>query len=669
MLSIISIQKMSIGLFLMETLRRLLSWISAISLSFSLSIILCGARQVSATVPLLTDGAENGTSNILVNAPTGYSIISGSVYADPAPRSFHLTNPGFTDQWIELKSSVTPQTGSQLSCKTRMCYASPYQSGNVLISTDNGGHWTYVFRQFGDSTVGTGTFVPQMVDLSPYAGQSIRIRFSYEIDPNGLSAYFQTADSYGWYVDQIIVRSGDGSTLLSEGAETGLVNININVPNGYNLFSSAVFADTTFHSFHLTNPGFTDQWIELKSSVTPQTGSQLSCKTRMCYASPYQSGNVLISTDNGGHWTYVFRQFGDSTVGTGTFVPQMVDLSPYAGQSIRIRFSYEIDPNGLSAYFQTADSYGWYVDQISVSAGDSNSSPTISGSVAGQAISDNATIRPFTGVTIVDADVPAQTQAVSVTLDTAAKGSFTALGGFTNVGGGVYTFSGTAAAATTAIRGLVFAPTATYPMGTITTTTLTINTNDRIAPTMTNSTTTVITTSVNHAPVANPQTLCVIQDVAKQGTLTAAADTEGNPLAYSPVFSIITQGAKGAVVLDNASAGAFTYTPTPTATGSDSFTFKVTDPTVTLVSNEATVRVEIPKLIAPAVSSSVSGLRITWPSVEGKTYTIECSTDFRGPFNPIATVSAAPSPAIVTHWTDIASSSASQMFYCIRTGG
>src|SRR5438067_9121919 len=39
-----------------------------------------------------------------------------------------------------------------------------------------------------------------------------------------------------------------------------------------------------------------------------------------------------------------------------------------------------------------------------------NDAPTITGTVAGQAVNDDSTISPFGGVTIGDVDVPAQTQ-------------------------------------------------------------------------------------------------------------------------------------------------------------------------------------------------------------------------------------------------------------------
>lgn len=163
-----------------------------------------------------------------------------------------------------------------------------------------------------------------------------------------------------------------------------------------------------------------------------------------------------------------------------------------------------------------------------------NDAPTITGTVASQAVNDNATKSPFTGVTIGDVDSPAQTLTVSVTLDAAAKGSFTTLNGFTDAGGGVYTFNGTAAAATTAIRGLVFTPTANrVAPGSTETTTLTISTNDGVASAVTNNTTTVVSTSVNDAPVisnlsTDSQTVAASASavVIDQGTAASIADVD-----------------------------------------------------------------------------------------------------------------------------------------------
>ncbi|MBL8757486.1 MAG: hypothetical protein JNK35_03535, partial [Phycisphaerae bacterium] len=182
-----------------------------------------------------------------------------------------------------------------------------------------------------------------------------------------------------------------------------------------------------------------------------------------------------------------------------------------------------------------------------------NDAPTITGASAGQTVNDNATLSPFSAVTIADVD-PSTTVAVSVTLDDAAKGVFTSASlsasGFVHMGGGVYTFSGTAAQATTAIRALVFDPADNRVLPTQTeTTTFTIGVSDGIAAEVTNSTTTVISTSVNDAP-----------------TITGAVAGQAvNDNATISPFSAVTIGDADAaqslivsVQLDTAAKGVFT---------------------------------------------------------------------------------------------------------------
>ncbi len=129
-----------------------------------------------------------------------------------------------------------------------------------------------------------------------------------------------------------------------------------------------------------------------------------------------------------------------------------------------------------------------------------NDSPTIAGTVAAQAVTDKSTLTPFATVTVGDLDHASI--AVTLSLDATAKGALSNLGdGSVDADTGVYTVTGSPAAVTSAIRGLVFTPTENRVVpGATETTTFTIEIEDAQAATATDAATTVVATSINDAP-------------------------------------------------------------------------------------------------------------------------------------------------------------------------
>lgn len=132
-----------------------------------------------------------------------------------------------------------------------------------------------------------------------------------------------------------------------------------------------------------------------------------------------------------------------------------------------------------------------------------NAAPTISGAFVAQAVNDTATVTPFSSVVL--ADVDSANLSVTVSLDTAAKGAFTAASltasGFTDNSNGTYSLaSSSIASAQAALRQLVFNPADNrVAPGSTETTTFTITVNDGSAN-GTDNTTTVVSTSVNDTP-------------------------------------------------------------------------------------------------------------------------------------------------------------------------
>ncbi len=251
-----------------------------------------------------------------------------------------------------------------------------------------------------------------------------------------------------------------------------------------------------------------------------------------------------------------------------------------------------------------------------------NDAPVIGGTVAGQTVSDNATVSPFTGVTITDAD-PNQSQTVTVTLDDAANGVFTAASltatGFVSAGGGVYTFTGTAAAAQAAIRGLVFDPTNDRgTVGSTETTTFTISVDDGVATATTDNTTTAISTSINDAPTITGatagQTVNDTATIQPFAGITIGDADPGTTLSISVTVDntakgVFTAGSLTASGFVDAGGGVYTFTGTAAdaTTAIRALIFNPTDNRVPTQTTETTTfTVSADDGLAAATVSSVT---------------------------------------------------------------
>lgn len=140
----------------------------------------------------------------------------------------------------------------------------------------------------------------------------------------------------------------------------------------------------------------------------------------------------------------------------------------------------------------------------------SNTVPSIGGAVSNQAVNDNATISPFSALTVTDPDTQAMSAIVRIQ-DGNVRGDFTgasSAGWTRTVVGNHIDYSRTFASGANigatvqaAIRALVFDPreNAITP-GATETTTFTVTVTDGVASPVSNSATSVITTSVNNSP-------------------------------------------------------------------------------------------------------------------------------------------------------------------------
>ncbi|MYN38119.1 DUF4347 domain-containing protein [Duganella sp. FT109W] len=262
----------------------------------------------------------------------------------------------------------------------------------------------------------------------------------------------------------------------------------------------------------------------------------------------------------------------------------------------------------------------------------SNSAPTITGT-ATAGVGDNATIKPFSGVTV--ADVNGDNVSMTISFN-AANGTLSGAG--LSGSNGSYTLSAaTPAALTAALKALTFTPTANQAaVGVNVSTTFTMVATDANGAAVTNTATVITATSVNDAPVLAGT--AAAQNVTAGGTLHPfSAITLSDPDVGASVIVTITpdSAAKGAFTPASLSASGFvttdggvTYTLSAAAPGAaqaalqalifksaagvsatTTFTVAINDGSV-IVSNSATT-------VVSAVPSGTTALGVTFSADTG----------------------------------------------------
>ena len=275
---------------------------------------------------------------------------------------------------------------------------------------------------------------------------------------------------------------------------------------------------------------------------------------------------------------------------------------------------YGVSPWGNSAavIVQNLGSTFSNASNYTVTINPNDNPPSVTGTQT-QSFASDLTIQPFrsvvasvtTEVTILDIDIPVENVSVTVTPSSFTSGTLSNLGTGT-LTNGVYTVSGTQAAVTAALRGLVFTPSTAAKAAGVVTTTFTIFADDGATHTTTNTATQV--TSINLPPVAsNPSLYLMTANPTFSITYTdpngmdAASITTANITAWVGT----TQLTIASVVYNPASSttGTATYTISPPVGGWSSINGKKID--IRLVANQ--VKDAFGLVMAP-VPSVIGGL-------------------------------------------------------------
>jgi hypothetical protein len=245
------------------------------------------------------------------------------------------------------------------------------------------------------------------------------------------------------------------------------------------------------------------QTITDEATITPLSGVSVSDvdfgQTETVTITLSNHLNGTLSSSGGGSY--------DSTTGVYSVTGTDVAVTTAVDGVVFTPTAHQVAPGGTVATtftIQATDTAGGTSSNSTTTVITTavNDPPVVTGTVAGQTTTDEATITPLSGVSVSDIDL-GQTETVTVTLSSAANGTLSDVdGGSFNRGTGVYSVTGTDGAVTTALDALVFTPTTHQVVpGSSVTTTFTIQATDTAGGTSRNSTTTVIATAVNDPPV------------------------------------------------------------------------------------------------------------------------------------------------------------------------
>ena len=164
----------------------------------------------------------------------------------------------------------------------------------------------------------------------------------------------------------------------------------------------------------------------------------------------------------------------------------------------------------------------------------------LTGTAAGQAVTDAATIAPFAGVTVASTASSTPYTTAVVALSTTANGALSQLGvGVLSADGSTYTVKGSPADVQAALRGLVFTPVQhKVPVGQAVTTGFTLTASDA-AGAVTDTHTSVVATAADTLPT-------ITDTSAMQPGTETAVSVQGSTAFRSFVFTTIADPDAGA---------------------------------------------------------------------------------------------------------------------------
>lgn len=147
------------------------------------------------------------------DASDGLAGMSTSLVGTPEPvitrpngnSAYHLTHgEGISEEILTLEPVLRPRAGATVQFLRRLGYASADQIARLEASLDQGSTWTPLWSQVGAGAPGETEYTLQSVSLSSFAGQTLRLRFSYGFGGCANCQFYpQTGEGAGFHFDSV----------------------------------------------------------------------------------------------------------------------------------------------------------------------------------------------------------------------------------------------------------------------------------------------------------------------------------------------------------------------------------------------------------------------------------------------------------------------------------
>jgi uncharacterized protein YkwD len=177
-----------------------------------------------------------------------------------------------------------------------------------------------------------------------------------------------------------------------EGAEGPLTNVTLTTFGNYQSVSTTVKATgaKSFHLGHVTDQSNGNAYPQLIQFVNPfyvKPNAKVDFKSRLGIAfagdetGVGETARLQISIDEGKTWSNLWSQAGAEISGgpdnsEHTFNARSVSFNNYAGKLVQLRFNYDVNTT-VGWFSLNGDTYGWYIDDISITGADEAVTPQI----------------------------------------------------------------------------------------------------------------------------------------------------------------------------------------------------------------------------------------------------------------------------------------------------